>query len=65
MCSVPDVQRAPERQAAKAPDGGAVTDRSDERQRRRMAMAASILTSPSGAMGTPATTAGAKTALGA
>lgn len=66
MClSTPTVQKPAERQAARAPDGGAVTARSDEAQRRRMAMAASILTSPQGALGAPMTTAGAKTALGA
>ena len=60
MCvstSVPDVPTTPERQAAKLPDGTQTADRVDDRARRRMAYAASILTSPQGVLGGAATTA--------
>ncbi|MGL5734207.1 MAG: hypothetical protein ACRCYS_05000 [Beijerinckiaceae bacterium] len=58
MClSAPDVPQTVERQSAKAPDKGAAADRVDDGRKRRMAYAASILTSPQGVMGAPKTTA--------
>lgn len=66
MCiSAPDVPQSAERQAAKAPDKGSVTDRLDVAKRRRMSYAASILTSPQGVMGAPSTTATMSTKTGA
>jgi len=62
MCTgSPDVPTVPERQAIKLPDGGDLTQRSDDRRRRRMAYAAAIATSPQGLLGAPATTSGAGT----
>lgn len=56
----------PERQSARAPDGGDATIRAGDANKRRLAYAASILTTPGGALGSPATTSGgAKTVLGA
>ena len=60
MCvggSTPDVPTVPERQATKLPDGSQAAERTDDRARRRMAYAASILTSPQGVLGNAATTA--------
>ncbi len=60
MCvggGVPDVPTVPERQATKLPDGSQSAERTDDRARRRMAYAASILTSPTGVLGQAATTA--------
>lgn len=66
MCmSAPDVPVTPERQAARAPDKGATADRVDAARKRRMSYAASILTSPQGVMGAPATTAAMSTKTGA
>ena len=56
MCiSTPDVPEVPERQAARTP-GTSAAERSDDRARRRMAMAASVLTGPGGTLGAPAVT---------
>jgi hypothetical protein len=59
MCigGTPDVPSVPERQAERSPDNGDPTRRSNERQRRRMAFASSILTAPGGTLGQPTTTA--------
>ncbi len=54
---VPDTPAVPERQATKLPDGSQAAERTDDRARRRMAYAASILTSPTGVLGGAATTA--------
>lgn len=57
MCvATPDIPNIPERQAARGADGGDPTIRSNDRAKRRMAMAASILT-PSGGLGAPTVTA--------
>lgn len=68
MCvggGVPDVPTVPERQATKLPDGSQAAERTDDRARRRMAYAASILTSPTGVLGQAATTANLSTTTGA
>ena len=68
MCvggGVPDVPTVPERQATKLPDGSQAAERTDDRARRRMAYAASILTSPQGVLGQAATTANLSATTGA
>ena len=68
MCvggGVPDVPTVPERQATKLPDGSQAAGRTDDRARRRMAYAASILTSPQGVLGQAATTANIASTTGA
>lgn len=55
--SVPTI---PPRQAAKAPDNGDVTPATDDRARRRLAYASTILTGPGG-LGAPSTTASSTT----
>lgn len=52
----PDVPTLPERQSAKLPDNGSTAPRADEAARRRRALMATVLTGPSGALGTPSTT---------
>ena len=62
----PDVPQVPQRQPSLSPDGGDTGVRADEQTKRRMGMAASILTTPTGTLGSPVTTnSGAKTMLGA
>lgn len=67
MCIVktPDVsaQEVPERQAARAPDGGDATVRASDRSRRRLAMAASIFTPQNGTLGTPVVSGTATTSM--
>ena len=67
MCvgSTPDVPTVPERQATKLPDGSQAAERTDDRARRRMAYAASILTSPTGVLGQAATTSNMTPTTGA
>lgn len=55
MGGTPEVPTVPERQAAKLPDGGGTANDSAQRNARRRALMATILTSPSGTMGAPAT----------
>jgi hypothetical protein len=56
MClSSPDVPEVPERQAARTPAKSAV-ERSEDKAKRRMAMAATMLTGSRGTLGAPATT---------
>lgn len=67
MCfaKMPDASQTevPERQAARSPDGGDATIRTDDRARRRLAMAASIFT-PQGGLGAPAVSgSGATTSM--
>lgn len=57
MPKAPKVPQVAERQVAKAPEKGLAADRVDDAKRRRMAYAASILTSPAGVKGLPSTTA--------
>ena len=58
MCvSTPEVPEVPDRQAARAPDGGEAGVRADDKSKRRMAFAASILSGPGGTLGAPSTTA--------
>lgn len=55
MCmsgSAPDVPTVPERQAAKLPDGGSPVNNDAQATARRRALMATVLTSPTGAMGT-------------
>lgn len=59
MCvggSTPDLPTLPERQAAKLPDGGSTANADVQQRARRRALMATVLTSPSGTMGAPATT---------
>lgn len=60
MCvSTPKVPTVPERQAAKSPDSADQAGRSDDRARRRMAMAAAMMRGAGGLGGAPrVTTAG-------
>lgn len=66
MCigGTPSVPSIPERQAAKQPQTAAA-DSSGDQRRKRMMYAASILTTPQGAMGSPNTTATMKSVTGA
>lgn len=50
---VPEVPSIPERQPQKLPDGGATADRADFNAKRRRALMATILTSPTGVLGSP------------
>ena len=51
----------PLKQAAKAPDAGSTDTSVNSTARRRLAYAATVLTSPTGTMGAPSTTAGSAT----
>lgn len=63
MCmSPPKVAKAPERQAARPPNQSDVDMRADGIAKRRKGYAATLLTSPQGTLGAPATTA--QTTLG-
>ena len=65
MClSTPPIPSVPQRQAAQAPTAADVVGRDQDIQKRRMAMAASMLTGPGGLGAPAATTTGAKTMLG-
>ncbi len=58
MCtSTPDVPTIPERQVTKLPDSGSTAGNADAAAKRRRGLYASIMTSPQGTVGTPATTA--------
>ncbi len=61
---MPAAANVQERQAARAPDNGDPTARSQDKARRRLAMAASIFTPQNGTLGVPAVT-GTAQALGA
>jgi hypothetical protein len=65
MCigGTPDVPRTPERQAARQPNVGA-RDLSNDNERRRRGMLATILTSSQGALAPVATTNQVKDKLG-
>lgn len=65
MGGTPEMPTVPERQAAKLPDGGSATNRDDQMAARRRALMATVLTSNSGAMGSPSVSgAGTKATLG-
>lgn len=68
MCFVntPDMpEPVPQRQAARSPDNGDPTARSQDKARRRLAMAASIFTPQNGTLGAPAVSGGGAATLGA
>jgi hypothetical protein len=66
MClSSPDAPVVAQRQAARDPQSSQRTGNDQDRMRRRMAYAASIMTSPQGATGAPATTATMRSTTGA
>lgn len=63
---MPAAAEVPDRQAARAPDGGVTAVRAEDKARRRIAMAASIFTPQNGTLGVPAVTgSGMKSVLGA
>lgn len=66
MCvgGTPDVPTVAQRQDAKQPQSVAA-DSSGDARRRRLMYAASILTTPQGALGSPNTTANMKSVTGA
>lgn len=59
MCiggSPPDPPTVPERQAQKLPDNGSTAGRTDDTLKRRRAMMATVLTSPTGLGAPPSVT---------
>jgi hypothetical protein len=58
----PDLPEPAARQPAKLPDDGSIAARADLTAARRRALMATVLTTPSGVMGAPSTTA--STSLG-
>ena len=62
MCTgTPDVPSVPERQQMKLPDQGSNAFSDKDSRRRRRAMIAGLVTSPTGAMGTANTSATSNT----
>jgi hypothetical protein len=53
---VPDASSVPDRQPARSPDNGDPSVRSQDKARRRLALAASVFTPQNGTLGVPAVT---------
>jgi len=62
MGGTPSIAQPAQRQQAKLPDNGSTAARTDDTLARRRALWATIMTSPSGTLGSPSTTS--STSLG-